>query len=1033
MPPTNAPTLDEFMTAARVTNPGVPDRDLRKYWAQTYSGIDPTTLPTYQTFLPKAQERNPDIPESALRQYWDEHYGDFGAAETDPKPSSLLRRSTDIPVGMAKGIVDLPRAAVGLADIPTSGGAGRIADAILSNLGSAADTVGLPSWARPSQWSEQLRSLYSPETQKALTSVGESAKTSEQQARDEGAGAFGQIGASMAGAVKGIAQNPDAAIPLLAENYGGMKLIALGTAKALRPLATSLDEAVKAGTMTAAEADATLGRAATRYAAAGEGILTAGQVSSGISSQDPEADFVHRLTASVAGATTAGITRGVSKIPGLGDAEASMATSALGRSTGATGSLPARIGKGAVSEGVLQEFPQSAQEQAWQNIGASQPWQTGVGEQAVEGLLAGSGMGGGIAAITGLTRQPEPPGAENRKAITQQGPSITAVPESIGLGNAEVGIDAAVQASWDLLESDRVAQEHNAAASQQQAEQQLLQGPSRDVSIPRVGSSIPILEGPEPVAPKASPIESPSALWMDEAVTVDPTIERGAAFTPRAERSPEARERIQAERERLLAMRRPAGDTPAEPVTTPQAEPDAEPVPLQSAVDLAYPPSERGRMPTQQELVARGRMPQKRAAEVPTMIEAPKTSPAQSPVVPASPFTPRQERELTPRERIAQERERLLAMRNRSMPSQPASAPPVEPGPSSPPPQGRPTPQPARLTAKAKKLTKREFLGTLSRAERKVIQATGFTPEDFWRNHATGKPIDAGKVDAQPHEVPRSTLPPEENAVMLLHAEKAKADMEIAGEERGGRYFMETQGQGGTMDVRGLKSPTADWYKDITKGPGKLSRKQIETAIQKIIQDHGVDVGTAVERVKQALLQDHEFRKTPWGEDAESIMQGEWPSWIPKPDEAQAEPAQQEGEPFSLTSQEVRQPNAKVEDRQTSLEVPPETIGSRPIIGRETTPEESPLFSKTAQEADEEQTALPESASLNLNPEPEPKPEPTDDIALDDIPDGLIVDVTAIRQATGDEMTVKEDAKEALERIDASIAKYTKLLECLGA
>jgi hypothetical protein len=53
-----------------------------------------------------------------------------------------------------------------------------------------------------------------------------------------------------------------------------------------------------------------------------------------------------------------------------------------------------RIAGGALNEAVLQELPQSMQEQAWQNIGEGKPWQEGVVRGGVEGALAGGLMGG---------------------------------------------------------------------------------------------------------------------------------------------------------------------------------------------------------------------------------------------------------------------------------------------------------------------------------------------------------------------------------------------------------------------------------------------------------------------------------------------------------------------------------------------------------------------------------------------------------------------------------------------------------------
>src|SRR5262249_44833217 len=148
----------------------------------------------------------------------------------------------------------------------------------------------------------------------------------------------------------------------------------------------------------------------------------------------------------------------------------------------------------------------------------------------------------------------------------------------------------------------------------------------------------------------------------------------------------------------------------------------------------------------------------------------------------------------------------------------------------------------------------------------------------------------------------------------------AKADLEIAGNERGGRNFVDTQGKGSTQEVVAFKSATAQWYKDLTNGPKPLKRDQIEKAIQKIITDEGTDVGTAVERVKEALLHDREFSKTPWGEDAEAIMRGEWPSWIPKPNTpSQPSPALEKSSALlPSTANQTKQPTETAFLRETA-------------------------------------------------------------------------------------------------------------------
>lgn len=82
-------------------------------------------------------------------------------------------------------------------------------------------------------------------------------------------------------------------------------------------------------------------------------------------------------------------------------------------------------------------------------------------------------------------------------------------------------------------------------------------------------------------------------------------------------------------------------------------------------------------------------------------------------------------------------------------------------------------------------------------------------------------------------------------------------------------------------------------------------------------------------------------------------------------------------EPFSLTAPEPAKAKAKeTGPEQLSIDVPKPTVGEKPIIGREATLEEAPLFSKNAQEPDAEQVALPEEPE-----KPAPPQSPTDILA----------------------------------------------------
>jgi len=394
---------------------------------------------------------------------------DFTKPQEPEKKSSFLRRAADVPLGLVKGVVDLPGAVTGVVDTFTGGSASAALDPIIKSLGEASDALGLPSWVRPTQWSQGLRDSYSPETKAALQGVETSAKEGQAEAKDSGEGAFGQILGSAKGAAKGILENPSSVIALAAENYGGMKAISMGVAKFIKPMSLALDAQVSAGKMTAEAANKILGDAAAKASAIGEGVLTVGQTGQSIQRADPDADFIHRLAAIPAGVITGSITRGASKIPGLGDVEASMATASLGKSTGFAGSLPVRVGKGVLSEGFIEELPQSAQEQVWQNIGASKPWQEDVGSQAVQGAVSGGLLGGGMAGLHGASADAKP--AEPTPDLT---PEIFNAPD----------VDSAINAAERAI-AESITQTTGADLFARQAQnplQEAINRPAEDVS-----------------------------------------------------------------------------------------------------------------------------------------------------------------------------------------------------------------------------------------------------------------------------------------------------------------------------------------------------------------------------------------------------------------------------------------------------------------------------------------------------------------------------------------------------------------------
>jgi hypothetical protein len=154
-----------------------------------------------------------------------------------------------------------------------------------------------------------------------------------------------------------------------------------------------------------------------------------------------------------------------------------------------------------------------------------------------------------------------------------------------------------------------------------------------------------------------------------------------------------------------------------------------------------------------------------------------------------------------------------------------------------------------------------------------------------------------GKVEDVPHDIaamsakPRGTLNITDNHEILLRAEKAKADLEAA--SGGGAGYNQAFDVGpGQGEKTTFQSAHADWYKDLTNpakgstGNAGSSRKtplkpdEVNGAVDKIIRNHGDDVGPVVEQVKKSLLNDKEFPGSPWGQDFEKVARGEPPPWL---------------------------------------------------------------------------------------------------------------------------------------------------------
>lgn len=277
------------------------------------------------------------------------------AAPATPQTSNMLRRIVADPLigvvkGAAKAAVELP---LGAANLVTGGYAGKMAE----DLGydpKAADAFYNP--------------LYSPELKKAQTEV--------QQAE-------GFI-PTVAAAIK----NPSTIVNTVAESaasmLGGMALARFGL-----KAAAGMGSVIAAGM--------------------GEGAVTAMQAAESIRQDDPSKLLSPKQAALAlaSGGLTAGLGIGGGKVAkklGILDIDTALAEGKL--TTGKAGILKSVIG-GAFSEGLLEELPQSAQEQVAQNLALGKPWNEGVAEAAAAGMLAGGFMGGGGNILSSLASDPK--------------------------------------------------------------------------------------------------------------------------------------------------------------------------------------------------------------------------------------------------------------------------------------------------------------------------------------------------------------------------------------------------------------------------------------------------------------------------------------------------------------------------------------------------------------------------------------------------------------------------------------------------
>lgn len=325
-------------------------------------------MPTYQEFddwISRAKDLNPDASEYQLQNYFISKYGTPSDDELNPaadqEPSGgFISRVGDTALDVAHGAVDAGQAVVGLAGMATGGAV-----------------------------SDGMRALgYDPErTHDFLSSLYSDARKAEEEELNQATGFFDAAGT--------VLSNPGQMAGMVARS-APMMLTSMSAARLFSARAgkTAFDVAIKNGATREVADELAKGAAAkagTYAAAASEGLQQAGL------SFDEYMDKGVELGRAYASSLGSGATTGLigaaggrigTKL-GLGDVEAGVAAK---EGTG----FFAGIAKGAAQEGLLEEMPQSATEQMWQNYAMERPLDEGVAKAAGIGAVVGAAAGGGF-------------------------------------------------------------------------------------------------------------------------------------------------------------------------------------------------------------------------------------------------------------------------------------------------------------------------------------------------------------------------------------------------------------------------------------------------------------------------------------------------------------------------------------------------------------------------------------------------------------------------------------------------------------
>lgn len=312
-----------------------------------------------------------------------------------------LDNSSDAVKSLKAGVWNAVTAPVGLANIPVAMVTGH--NLVSDGWGEIGKITGV----QPSRWADEARYAQSPELQ------------AERQAIDNA----WQNGSFLDAAAETL-QRPSALGHTLLESAPSM-VGGLGLAKGLLSAGARGVARGAAGPALPGFLERQFGaRAAAIAAGAGEGAFAGGQAMER-SAQNPNIDpHTGALAALGTMATTGALGylggRLGDKIGGkfgVGDMEADILR---GKFLHSSAPVYKRAPMAMLQEGVLEEAPQSALEQGWQNLAEGKPLTEGMGRQAFEGGLAGAALGGGM----------KLPGWYSKPATAKPGEPIDLLPRS---------------------------------------------------------------------------------------------------------------------------------------------------------------------------------------------------------------------------------------------------------------------------------------------------------------------------------------------------------------------------------------------------------------------------------------------------------------------------------------------------------------------------------------------------------------------------------------------------------------------------